>query len=262
MAFTPAHIIAVVPIAYAWPRPIPVSALVIGSMVPDWPLYIPLSPAYSLTHSVAGVFTACLPLGFLVYLLFQFVFKRPLYELLPQQFRERLKSLLELPSLTQLKTVAGVAGALVLGAMTHVVWDAFTHGDRWGVEFVPALNHTAVTLGGDDVQVHEVLQLGTTFVGVLLLLLVLLQWVRTNDPQLIEKSVLSSWLRNCLLVLLILLPISSGILSAIDKELIPSSYSEIKYLVYVALGQAGYVFAVLIGCYGLLYYPVALATRD
>jgi hypothetical protein len=27
----------------------------------------------------------------------------------------------------------------VIGASTHVVWDAFTHHDRWGTELLPVL---------------------------------------------------------------------------------------------------------------------------
>ena len=50
MPFTPTHVLAILPIA-ALKRPaLPFSALVIGSMIPDLPLFVPLSPDYGTTH--------------------------------------------------------------------------------------------------------------------------------------------------------------------------------------------------------------------
>ena len=83
MPFTPTHMLAGLPVAAVWRGPGIGSALIIGTMIPDWPLYIPLGPAYEVTHSFQGVFTASLPLGLAVVLLFQYILKRPLYELLP-----------------------------------------------------------------------------------------------------------------------------------------------------------------------------------
>ena len=31
--------------------------------------------------------------------------------------------------------------------MTHVVWDSFTHADRWGVRHLPALAITSIVIG-------------------------------------------------------------------------------------------------------------------
>ncbi len=38
--------------------------------------------------------------------------------------------------------------AVVLGALTHLVWDSFTHAGRWGVEVVPWLHTEHLGLPG------------------------------------------------------------------------------------------------------------------
>lgn len=54
MPFTPTHVLAILPVAAVKRFPLPFSALVIGSMIPDLPLFLPWSPGYDQTHSVAG----------------------------------------------------------------------------------------------------------------------------------------------------------------------------------------------------------------
>ena len=43
MPFTPVHSLAVLPVAAARRLPLPFSALVIGSMIPDFPLFVPVA---------------------------------------------------------------------------------------------------------------------------------------------------------------------------------------------------------------------------
>ena len=81
MPLTPTHILAILPIAAVKHLSLPFSALVIGSMIPDFPLFVPLSPDYGTTHSVPGLLTACLPLGLGCFLVFQLLMKRPLFAL-------------------------------------------------------------------------------------------------------------------------------------------------------------------------------------
>src|ERR1700677_3677984 len=93
MPFTLTHIAAILPAAAAAPRALPFSALVIGSMIPDLPLFIALPVSYATTHSIAGLFVACLPVGLACFLIFQNVMKRPLYSLMPDALRSRCASL-------------------------------------------------------------------------------------------------------------------------------------------------------------------------
>ena len=70
--------------------------------------------------------------------------RRPLTELMPRWVRERLRPDVGLPCFARksqyLWWALGIAAALVIGAVSHQVWDAFTHRGRWGTEVFPGLN--------------------------------------------------------------------------------------------------------------------------
>ncbi len=129
MPFTPSHAAVVLPLARLG---LPTAALVIGSMVPDVPLFLHRQDGYRLTHSWAGVVGVDL-LGTLVLLgLWTFLLRDALVDLAPAYVRERLPARARLGRREWL--LAPVAA--VVGSISHVMWDAFTHGDRWGVAHV------------------------------------------------------------------------------------------------------------------------------
>lgn len=182
MPFTPTHILAIVPIATVSRGVLPFSALVVGSMVPDFPLFSPVSPTYETTHSAWGLFTACLPLGLAADLLFQSVMKQPLLALLPRTVQRRCTSLAR-PALAPTPTgLLRVSLAIVAGAATHLLWDSFTHRGRWGTQLLPALNQTALTLGGQAIPGFKLVQYGSTAIGLPFLLLVLAIWLCRQEP--------------------------------------------------------------------------------
>lgn len=187
MPFTPTHIVAALPL---WPlrRTLPFAALAIGSMVPDLPMYFPVVD-YAQTHAPMGVFTICLPIGFALFLLFEFLMRRPLVELLPHRVGRRIPSESRIPTgtsaSTHLRFYTGVALAIVIGAFTHQIWDAFTHQGRWGTQLVPCL-HAQVEIGGYLVPGYKVFQYGSTLVGLPLLVVfavLVLRRTTTDDKR-------------------------------------------------------------------------------
>ena len=90
MPFTVTHVAAVLPFAWLCRWRLPLSALAIGSMVPDVAGFYPYLFEHPSTHSFQGVFTHCVPLGLIVFYLFHLVLKRPLVDLLPRPLSSRL----------------------------------------------------------------------------------------------------------------------------------------------------------------------------
>jgi hypothetical protein len=121
----------------AW---LPVTGLVIGSMVPDLPYYLPsgligLPIDSSFTHSPRGVVSLDVVLGLACVALWHGLLAPAAVLLAPASLRRRLAPgtparLREL-AITPGR-LAGVAAALAIGALTHVGWDAFTHENRYG----------------------------------------------------------------------------------------------------------------------------------
>ncbi|ANZ19323.1 protein of unknown function (DUF4184) [Streptomyces noursei ATCC 11455] len=153
MPFTPSHAAAVLPLIRrtgAAHGPLVASALVAGSFAPDVTYYagtvVPGGMAFgAFTHSLPGVLTVDVLLtaglvgGWLLV-------REPLLALLPRAGRERLGAFLRGRPRTPgpVRERAASAGwfvaSAVLGAVSHVVWDAFTHPGRWGTRLLPALN--------------------------------------------------------------------------------------------------------------------------
>jgi hypothetical protein len=126
---TLAHPVALLPLRRFG---LPMAAMVIGSMVPDVPLFMRWSSGYQVSHSYTGVFTVNL-IGALVVLYgWQAFVRDALVDLAPDVVRVRLAARHRLSRRQWLLAPA----AAVLGSVTHLAWDAFTHPGRWGVAHV------------------------------------------------------------------------------------------------------------------------------
>ncbi|WP_282701982.1 DUF4184 family protein [Streptomyces sp. CC219B] len=122
------------------------AVLVAGSFCPDMTYYaasaVPGAMEFGeFTHSFPGVLTFDVVVAWALVGLWLLV-REPLVALLPRGRQGRPAALLRCgtprarvrPSLLLWWYVSAV-----LGALTHVVWDAFTHLDRWGMRLFPVL---------------------------------------------------------------------------------------------------------------------------
>ncbi|MFE6618528.1 DUF4184 family protein [Streptomyces sp. NPDC057740] len=122
------------------------AALVAGSFSPDMTYYmasvLPEAMEFGdVTHSFPGVFTVDVVVAWALVGLW-LLLREPLVALLPLRRQGRPATLLRCgaprarggPSLAARWYVSAA-----LGALTHVVWDAFTHLDRWGMRLFPVL---------------------------------------------------------------------------------------------------------------------------
>lgn len=181
MPFTFAHPAAAVPLYRLAPDRLVLSALVIGSMTPDFHYFLPFDILRSDSHSLPAVLWFCLPLGMVLYLLFHLILKAPLAALLPAAMRTKLplKDLLGLPRVSGLAIVI----SLLLGALTHIVWDSFTHGTGFGVRHLPMLATHLFAVGQYHVTVYKLLQHGSTVLGGGLLAWWCYGWYKTAPLQ-------------------------------------------------------------------------------
>src|SRR6185437_12709101 len=122
MPFTVSHVAAVVPAYRPLTRAHLFSAAVIGSMVPDFGMMLPGNLERWQTHSMAALFSFCLPLGLLTYFLTQTLIKPALLEVLPDGPYWRLRTAHPPVNLRRISTWIYVAIALLFGALTHLIW--------------------------------------------------------------------------------------------------------------------------------------------
>lgn len=122
------------------------AVLVAGSFAPDMTYYaasvLPEAMEFGdLTHSFTGVFTVDVLVAWALVGAWS-ALREPLVALLPRGRQGRIGTFLRCgapharprPSLALWWYLSAV-----LGASTHVVWDAFTHLDRWGMRMFPVL---------------------------------------------------------------------------------------------------------------------------
>ncbi|MDQ0747731.1 hypothetical protein QF034_001962 [Streptomyces africanus] len=149
MPFTLSHAAAVLPAVRTdgtGRGPLVPAVLVAGSFAPDMTYYAASAVSGAMefgdvTHSFPGVFTVDVLLAWALVGLWLLV-REPLVALLPRARQGRVSALVRCgaprarvrPSL-----VLRWYASAVLGALTHVVWDAFTHLDRWGMRLLPVL---------------------------------------------------------------------------------------------------------------------------
>ncbi|WP_055491753.1 DUF4184 family protein [Streptomyces sp. TP-A0356] len=149
MPFTLSHAAAVLPAVRGdgsgRGRLVP-AVLVAGSFAPDMTYFAASAASRAMafgavTHSLAGVFTVDVLIAWALVGVW-LVLREPLVALLPRAGQGRVAALVRCGTPRRevsLPLVSRWYVSAVLGALTHVVWDAFTHLDRWGVRVFPVL---------------------------------------------------------------------------------------------------------------------------
>jgi hypothetical protein len=172
MPFTFSHPAAVLPLLRDGRArgPLIASAMVAGSMAPDVPFFadslLPGTFGYGVfTHSLPGVLTADVALAAVLVSGWHYLLREPLVALVPRRWADAAHEL----TAPRGRSV-GAAGAgwfalsAVVGATTHVGWDAFTHHGRAGVRLLPVLDRT---VGGQPL--YTLLQYASSVAGLALL---------------------------------------------------------------------------------------------
>ncbi|MER8045030.1 DUF4184 family protein [Streptomyces sp. NPDC094032] len=161
MPFTLSHAAAVLPGIRSDGRargPLVASALVAGSFSPDLTYFaataVPGAMEFgSVTHSPLGVVTVDVLITAALVALW-LMMREPLVGLLPRRWSGRVYGFVRGRPWRE-RRPAGLALwfvlSAVLGATTHVVWDAFTHLDRWGTRLIPFLGEI---VGGFPVYLY------------------------------------------------------------------------------------------------------------
>lgn len=143
MPLTLAHPAAVLPLRRLG---LPFSAMAIGSMVPDLPVLAETWHAYGLTHSWLGVLTFDLPAVLVILGFWDFFGRDALVDASPAPVRDRL------PARARIGRRGWLLAPLaaVIGSVSHIAWDAFTHEGRWGVRHLSFLQETYGPMRGEQ----------------------------------------------------------------------------------------------------------------
>jgi len=180
MPFTVSHAAAVLPL-----RKLNLisSAFIVGSMAPDFPYIIGNTEYRDLGHQFPGLVAFTIPASLLALWLFHNVIKRPVIELLPTGMQERLQHQTGGFNFLPASRFLAILGSILLGILSHVVWDSFTHAYTWPWrQFAWLRSFVSVPFVHHGLQVFRVLQYSSTIVGMLALAVWVLLWYRRSAP--------------------------------------------------------------------------------
>lgn len=119
MPYTISHAVIALPINKLITQKIPIASIIVGSISPDFPYLIALKPVHAPGHTTLGVLIYCLLPSLILLSIWYKWLEKPNLDLLGlqqrnQQFSKRQFFLLN---------IVGV----LLGAYSHVLWDATSH---------------------------------------------------------------------------------------------------------------------------------------
>ena len=167
MPFTVSHAAAALPVHRLSKGLLPLPALMIGAMSPDFAYLVSFAANRMQTHTLPGLFTFCLPVGLAVWLLYLRLLEQPTVALLPDPWRSHFT---RDPEPLHVRALLFASLGIVVGAMTHIAWDAFTHAYTPVTEIFPVLRTTLFEVHGVPVTLFWLLQiLSSLFGGIVLL---------------------------------------------------------------------------------------------
>lgn len=170
MPLTPSHIAAVIPLKGR--SALPFAALAAGSMSPDLWYYLPGGwvPQPS-THTPWGILIWDVLFGVAMWVAWRAA-SGPLYDIAPGAIRRRWR----VPN-ESFGAWRSVPLAVLIGAVTHVLWDEFTHAGRFGESHIAAVAVDYATPFG-PIAGYQLLQYLSGALG-----LVVVVWVGLRLPQ-------------------------------------------------------------------------------
>jgi Domain of unknown function (DUF4184) len=213
MPFTVSHVAAALPLRRAR---LVTSALVVGTMAPDFEYFLALKAHDKFGHEFPGVLVLTLPVALLALWIFHTFVKVPAAALLPQRLQSRMARYLGKFRFAGFGRFLLIAFSTLVGIATHILWDSFTHAGTY------PYTHWSLLRQSVDVPVHgtmpvvKVFQHGSTLLGLVILSLWLFRWYHQSEPCRYRfRDVLSPRLRSGILAVGVGLAVSGGIARAL-----------------------------------------------
>jgi len=158
-----------------------------GSMTPDFGYYIGQSALSNFSHSLAGLFLACIPIGILLTYVLSFTGKY-FSIIFPEPHRSAFNQLIDIEKITSIKGILLLLIAVFLGSLTHIAWDSFTHAGRWGVVNIDILKNEVFRIGALRFYGHSLLQYLSSIFGTGVILWTYNAWLKKNNRAFFSRQ--------------------------------------------------------------------------
>lgn len=165
MPFTFSHPAIILPFSKRW---FSLTALVTGSMVPDFEYFFRLKAHADYSHDWDGLFWFDLPLALVLMWIYNKWIKNKLIDHLPNYFNKRLSPLKNTSRRFLKHHWIIIIISILIGGASHIIWDSFTHSDGFFASMVPLMSKWVEVLGFSFPNVF-ILQLASSVIGLLII---------------------------------------------------------------------------------------------
>ena len=201
MPLTFCHPAIVLPLKKLKPNWFSMTGLIIGSMSPDLEYFSRMEILATHSHLFLGVLYFDLPIALIYCFVFHLFVRNILINHLPDFFKERFAQFLNFDWINYFKkNWLIVIVSIIIGAYSHLFWDAFTH--EWGyfAKLIPALQEVWFTKP-IEVKGYKFLQHFSTFLGAIFIAF----WIykMPKEPILKTKFDYIFWLKIILFTTII-----------------------------------------------------------
>lgn len=258
MPFTFAHPAIVRPLQIICPARLCMPALVAGSIAPDAPYFVHAWNVGALAHTLPGVCVAAFPISLVLLAGFELL-RKPVGRLLPARHDQFWSS--QQCGISDYKNPTGtfkIFLSLVIGILTHIAWDSFTHSHGAIVSIFPWLAEPVLTNTSVSLPAYQLFQYVSSLIGIL----VIIVFYRKALPAASENS--QDDRRNQLrLFLIAIAAVACGLMLSNAQTLVTTTVS------LEATRKFGFLFlvnsigslAVILVCVGVVVYKADTLTR-
>jgi hypothetical protein len=174
------------------------------------------------THTWPGLLWYDIPLALILTFLFHNLVRNPIIDNAPINFQRRLKHFEYFKwTLYFKKRWLAIIGCIIIGIISHLLWDGFTHENGYFVKYLPFLTF-AIPVGSFHLEVHMILQVISSILGGLIILYSLWQ-LPIDEKAPISPDYLPFWKQVTLLaVFIFIIRLLFGISHEIEDFIIPA----------------------------------------
>jgi len=203
MPFTLAHPAIMLPLDKT--ERFSLTALIAGSMVPDFEFFFQMREVENIGHHWYGILFFDLPVAILFCYAFHNLLKHLLIINLPKSYRKKFIDMIdfnwnEYAAANKMKVFL----SLLVGILSHITWDAFTHNNGFFVILIPVLSEQ-IKIAGKQLPVYFLLQIFSSIAGMWVVYWAIKKMPSNQEQRLIVKTNAWYWPSFILVFTLIVL---------------------------------------------------------
>lgn len=199
MPFTFSHPAIILPLNYLSKKWFSMTGLIIGSLIPDFEYFIRMKIESNYSHTFWGIFYFDLPLGILLTFIFHNIVKTELFKNLPKKLHQRCTTYEKMNwNKYFLENWKIVILSIIIGTISHIFWDSFTHENGFFVKYFSELSNTFEIFGKQIIYL-KIAQHSSTLIGAIVIAYTIYQLPKVENIK--RKINMKYWLIISLITL-------------------------------------------------------------